>query len=123
MDLESINLVITESGMEVEVSCTQRELGSERADMLRRTASIVAQEGIMQSSGCVETGGLLSLFLVVPPFFHWGFSLGSGGGCFLAVSSLVASTTTVQTKIVVKTSLTFLSGKLTVFTQLVGNGG
>ena len=37
-----------------------------------------------------------------------GFGLGSGGGRFLAVSSLVASTTTVQTEIVVETSLTLL---------------
>ena len=57
-----------ESGMEVEVSSTQRELGSERVDVLRQTASIVAQEGITQSSGCAEARGLLSLFLVVPPF-------------------------------------------------------
>ena len=66
VDPESINAVIMESGMEVEVSCTQRELESEWADALRQTASIVAQEGITQSSGCVEAGGLLSLFLVVP---------------------------------------------------------
>ena len=68
MDLESINTVVTESGTEVEVSSTWRELGSKEVDALRWTASIVAQEGITQSSGCVEAGGLLSLFLVVPPF-------------------------------------------------------
>ena len=68
MDPESINEVITESGTELEVRCTQRESGSERVEVLRQTASIVAQEGIMQSSGCVEARGLLSLFLVVPPF-------------------------------------------------------
>ena len=67
MDPESINAVIMELGMEVEVSCTWRELGSDRADALWWTASIVAQEGIMQSSGCAEARGLLSLFLVVPP--------------------------------------------------------
>ena len=67
MDLESTNAVIMELEMEVEVSRTQRKLGSKRVDTLRQTASIVAQEGIMQSSGCVEAGGLLSLFLV-PPF-------------------------------------------------------
>ena len=68
MDLESINTVITELGMEVEVRYTWRELRLERVDVLRQTASIVEQEGIMQSSGCVEAYGLLSLFLVVPPF-------------------------------------------------------
>ena len=52
-----------------------------------------------------------------------GFSLGSGGSHFLAVSSLVASTTTVQTKIIVETSLMFFSQKLTFSTQLIRNGG
>ena len=66
--IQSISMVITELGTEVKVSCTQRELGSERVDTLRQTASLAAQEEITQSSGCVEAGGLLSLFLVVPPF-------------------------------------------------------
>ena len=41
---------------------------SERVDALRQTASIVAQEKMMQPSGCAEARGLLSLFMVVPPF-------------------------------------------------------
>ena len=69
MDPESTDVVIMELEAKVEVRRTQRKLGSERADTLRWTASIVAQKEIMQSLGCVKARGLLSLFLVPPvPF-------------------------------------------------------
>ena len=45
-----------------EVRETQRELGLERADALSRTTLEKAQKGSIQSSGCAEGWGLLSLF-------------------------------------------------------------
>ena len=51
-----------ESEISGEVREMQRELGSERADVLSRTTSEKAQKGSTQSSGCTEGWGLLSLF-------------------------------------------------------------
>ena len=63
MDPESTSAEkFEESEIRDEVRGTRRELGSERADALRRT-SIVAQEEPTQSSTCAEVKGLLSLFL------------------------------------------------------------
>ena len=45
-----------------EVKETWRELGSERVDTLSQTTLEKAQKGSMQSSGCAEGWGLLSLF-------------------------------------------------------------
>ena len=65
MELESISAEMwrEESEISGEVRETQRELGSERADVLSRTTSEKAQKGSTQSSGCAEGWGLLSLFL------------------------------------------------------------
>ena len=98
-----------ESEPKVEVSRTQKKFRSGWVETLRQTASIMAQEEITQSSGCVEAKGLLSLFLVpLFPCSYAGFSLGSESSCLLAVGGLMATTTTVWTKIVVKISLMFL---------------
>ena len=51
-----------ESEISGEVRETWRELGSERVDVLNWTTSEKAQKGTMQSSGCAEGWGLLSLF-------------------------------------------------------------
>ena len=56
MDLESTRVENSEKKLEMkgEVRETRRELGSERADALRRITSVDAQEGAMQSSVCAE---------------------------------------------------------------------
>ena len=56
MDPESTRAENSEKKLEMkgEVREMRRELGSERADALRRTTSGVAQEEPMQSSVCVE---------------------------------------------------------------------
>ena len=51
-----------ESEISGEVREMQRELGSERADVLSRTTSEKAQKGSTQSSGCAEGWGLLFFF-------------------------------------------------------------
>ena len=51
-----------ESEISGEVREMPRELGLERADTLSWTTLEKAQKGSMQSSGCVEGWGLLSLF-------------------------------------------------------------
>ena len=51
-----------ESEISGEVREMRRELGLERVDELSWTTSEKAQKGSMQSSGCAEGWGLLSLF-------------------------------------------------------------
>ena len=64
MEPESISAEMwrEESEISREVRETWRELESERADVLSQTTSEKAQKGSMQSSGCAEGWGLLSLF-------------------------------------------------------------
>ena len=52
-----------EVGRRGDVSGTQREFRSKRADALRQTTSVGALEGTTQSSVIVEAEGLLTLFL------------------------------------------------------------
>ena len=65
MDPESTSAENAETKSETreDVNDTRREFGSERADALRRTTSVLALGGSMQSSASAEAGGLLSLFL------------------------------------------------------------
>ena len=65
MEPESISVETRREESEIsgEVRETQRELGSERVDVLSQTTLEKAQKGSMQSSGCAEGWGLLSLFL------------------------------------------------------------
>ena len=64
VDPESTSAEITMEELEMseDVSGIRNEFGSERADALSRTTSIVAQEETTQSSACAEVGGLLTLF-------------------------------------------------------------
>ena len=65
MEPESISAETQREELEIsrEVREMRRELGLERVDALSQTTSEKAQKGSMQSSGCVEGWGLLSLFL------------------------------------------------------------
>ena len=64
MDPESTSAENAEMKSETreDVNDTRREFGSERADALRRTTSVLALGGSTQSSASAEAGGLLSLF-------------------------------------------------------------
>ena len=64
MDPESTSAENAETKSETreDVNDTRREFGSERADALRRTTSVLALGGSTQSSASAEAGGLLSLF-------------------------------------------------------------
>ena len=75
VDLESMKVMMLESGIRSEVSCNVRELGPERADALSLNS---ARELIvsMQSPVGVESRGLLSDFLTPRQIlcqrsFHW----------------------------------------------------
>ena len=70
MDPESMSVMISESGIRLEVSRSVRELGPERADALSLN-SVSAPMVSTQSSVGAESRGLLSDFLTPRQFLHW----------------------------------------------------
>ena len=69
VDLESMRVMMSESGIWLEVSHNVRELGSERVDALSLN-SVSAPMVSTQSSVSAESRGLLSDFLTLRWFLH-----------------------------------------------------
>ena len=114
--------------MREDVNDTRREIGSERADALRRTTSVLALGGSTQSSASAEAGGLLSLFFRIWGFLFLGLSsaglsLRGGQGGLRTILGRVANSSVEHAEIVVETVLPFRVRELPILPQLIGEGG
>jgi len=70
VDPESMSVMMLQSGIRSEVSCSIRELGPERVDALSLNSTSAPMVSTQSSVGA-ESRGLLSDFLTPRQFLHW----------------------------------------------------
>ena len=131
MEPESTRAENSEKKLEIRevVRETRREMGSERADVLRRITSVSAQEGATQSSVCVEAENCLGFFRIQGFFVFLlsldgtGFGFGGRQGRLQAILGSVSGSATEHTEVVFEMALAFLQGELSIPSKLVRECG